>query len=601
MPYGTIELRGPYAPPAGVMQGIDISRCGVLHLRDNVGSEVSATYVSPNGHVVAWDATAATGPLLFEDTTYQVWVDGFDDAPTVRHRDPLFTRDITLHSARQIASGMINLGRQVGRLAFSVAFGNRELRVELEVAPTKIDYASDYLDLITDVSASARGLALAYLRATHHGASRSDQPATEIEWLTVLRQDITALQQAIAHINEQPYRHLLREVRPTPNYKIRRLDAVARRAIVRGKGTGATDHIEGIGRVRRVIDSVNAVSTLDTPEHRWLRMQIGQAHQRLRSLGARLDTEALQSTRPIGERRLRERHEVAALANKVERLLETECLHQPQKLPQPSPPSLTMLSAPGYRDAYRILVGLHLGLTIGGDALELQSKDVHDLYELWAYLEVVKLISEHSTTSADATSIVRHYSGGLRIGLRAGAYSDIVLRGLERSFTISYNPTYPGQTGDQRPDIVIRVDEPGQLPLIIVLDAKYRVDATTKFRARYGAPGPPVDAINALHRYRDAIVTSAPGPYRPVVRGAALFPLTHEETPAFDTESTLFASLSSLGIGALPFLPGNTALASAWLEHLLKLPRPQLAWHGPPGPEGADDSGLTAPTLARAT
>jgi hypothetical protein len=164
--------------------------------------------------------------------------------------------------------------------------------------------------------------------------------------------------------------------------------------------------------------------------------------------------------------------------------------------------------------------------------------------------------------------------------------SVVPMAGDYRSYTVSYNRVFPGQTGDQKPDIVIRVREQTQPDVVIVLDAKYRVDATAEFRARYGAPGPPIEAINALHRYRDAIVTKDPGPVRPVVRCAALFPLTIEETTAFEQESDLYASLSRLGIGALPFLPENTALAAAWLEQLLTLPANELMWNGPPGPGG---------------
>lgn len=566
------------------MQGIDVGRCGSLSIRGFAAAEMTATFLDTTGTSVEWSAAANAGPILFEDTTYHLWIDGINDAPTVQQRDPLFVRDIAHHAARRIASGTFNLGRQVGKLAFTVSFGSRLLRIELEVAPTKIDYATDYQDLITDVSAAARGLALAYLRATHEAASRTNQRGSEIEWLTLLRQEISDLQQAIARINERPHRHLLREVRPTPNFKIRRLDAVARRAIIRGKGMGPTDELEGIGSVRRVLDSVNAVSTLDTPEHRWLQLQVRQVQQRLRGLAAALADEATRSSRPVGERRLREREEIVQLVANVTALLDTECLRQAQQLPQPSPPSLAMLSAPGYRDAYRILTGLHTGLGIGGGALELQTKDVHDLYELWSYLEVVRLVVAFSGASVDYTDLIRHYSGGLRVGLQAGIQSHVPLSGDTRSFTIYYNRTYVGQTGDQKPDVVIRVEEPECPDLIIVLDAKYRVDATPEFRARYGAPGPPMDAINALHRYRDAIVTGGADQYRPVVRCAALFPLTKEETIAYEQSSHLYLSLDALGIGAIPFLPGNTDLAAHWLKALLELPRVQLAWNGPPGP-----------------
>ena len=266
------------------------------------------------------------GPLLYEDVTYHLWVDGIDAAPAVRHRDPLFTRDITSRPERRVASGTFNLGRQVGVLPFTVAFGTRSLDIELEVVPTKIDYVTDYENLISEIAASVRGLALEYMRSTHRRGDRSHIRATEIEWLSSLRQQIGELQRAIAHINQQPFRHLFREVRPTPNHKIRRLDNVARRAVIRGKGSGPVDDVPGLGPVRRVIDSVKAVSTLDTPEHRWLRLQAGLVHRQLRSLTAALQSESRRADRVVSERRVAEQGEVAQLADSVERLLQTECL-----------------------------------------------------------------------------------------------------------------------------------------------------------------------------------------------------------------------------------------------------------------------------------
>lgn len=580
---GFIELRGPHQPPAGVMRGIDVGRRGRLAIAGSA-SFTRVTYVDASGAVVERTGDQAVGPLLFEDVTYHLWVDGTDVAPVIRQRDPLFTRDITSRPERRVASGTFNPGRQVGVLPLTIVFGPRSLAVELEVVPTKIDYATDYENLISDVAASVRGLALEYMRSTHRHADRSHARATEIEWLSSLRQEIGELQQAIARINQQPFRHLLREARSTPNYKIRRLDSIARRTIMRGKGSGLVDDVPGLGPVRRVIESVRAVSTLDTPEHRWLRLHTRQVHQQLRTLAARLDSESRRASRAIGARREAERREVGLLADSVERLLDTECLRHAQSPLHPSPPSLTMLGAPGYREAYRILTGLRFGLAVSGEALELQTKDIHDLFELWAYLAVVEIVAGYTATRRDPARLVKFYEGVLRIDLHAGKLSEIALHGDQRTFHIAYNRSYPGDTGEQKPDIVIRVEEHGRPDLVIVLDAKYRVDATDFFRSTHGAPGPPIDAINALHRYRDAIVTNRPETYRPVVRGAALFPLTQEETETYAASSKLYGSLTSLGIGALPFLPGNTGLVEQWIESLLGMPSDDLAWNGPPGP-----------------
>lgn len=566
------------------MEGIVVENHGRLHLDASDVDQIEVRYTGVDGAERQWEPESLAGPILFEEVTYQFWADGTEHAPFVHHRDPQFTRDITLRPDRRSASGSFNLQRQVGTLAFVVTFGTTQIMIELEVVPTKIDYATDYQSLISEVASGARGLALAYMRSTHTGARHSSHRATEIEWLTALRQELEALQRALARVNAQPYRHLYREVRPTPNHKIRRLDSVARRAIMRGKGGGAIDEIDGIGPVRRTIDSVNAVTTLDTPEHRWLSLQVRQLHLQVQGVGAVLDKEARRSTSWIGERRKAERAELQHLADSLKRLQELDVLRHAQQAPQPSPPSLTLISAPGYRDAYRILTELRLGLAVEGEALNLQTKDIHDLYELWAFIEIVRIVAAHTGAHPDPTGLIRHHSGGLRIDLQAGTLSEIPIAGEPRSFTVAYNRVYPGQTGDQKPDIVVRVRESNMPDLILVLDAKYRVDATDEFRARYGAPGPPIDAINALHRYRDAIVIRDPGPTRPVVRCAALFPLTVEETPGFENHSELYDALSQLGVGALPFLPGNVDLASAWIGGLLTLPIHELAWNGPPGP-----------------
>lgn len=581
---GTVEVRGPFAPPAGVMHGVAVQDPGRLRITGDA-IDTAATYLDTQGVEHSWAAGSEVGPTLFEEVTYQLWIDGNVHAPVIGHRDPLFAKDITHRPDRRTAAGTFNLHRQVGILPFDVAFGPTTLHIELEVVPTKIDYATDYQALVAEVAGGARGLALAYMRSTYTGGQHNAEAATEIEWLTTLRQEVQALTQALHRINAQPYRHLLRQVRPTPNYKVRRLDSAVRRAITRGKGSGPVDDIPGLGPVRRTIDSVNAVTTLDTPEHRWLHVQMRQLHLQLQAIVAVLDGEARRSKGGVSQRRRAEREELVQFSQALERLLDLEVLRHAKGHPQASPPSLTLIGAPGYRDAYRILTELRLGLDVAGDALGLQTKDIHDLYELWAFIEVVRLVARYTSTAPDPTTLIRHYSGGLRIDLKAGKLSEVPLAGNLRSFTVSYNRVYPGQTGDQKPDIVIRVREAGQPDLIVVLDAKYRVDATSDYRERYGAPGPPIDAINALHRYRDAIVTEMPSPVRPVVRCAALFPLTMEETQAFEADSQLYRSLDRLGIGALPFLPGNTFLAAEWLDRLLGLPSDELAWNGLPGPQ----------------
>jgi len=118
--------------------------------------------------------------------------------------------------------------------------------------------------------------------------------------------------------------------------------------------------------------------------------------------------------------------------------------------------------------------------------------------------------------------------------------------------------------------------------IILLLDAKYRVVSDDAYVQKYRAPGPPVDAINQMHRYRDAILIGAgPTRYRPTVRAVAIFPLNPESNTRF--ESQVFCrSLEDVGIGALPYLPSNKGLLHDWLATTLLSSNKDIAWPGPP-------------------
>jgi hypothetical protein len=114
-------------------------------------------------------------------------------------------------------------------------------------------------------------------------------------------------------------------------------------------------------------------------------------------------------------------------------------------------------------------------------------------------------------------------------------------------------------------------------------NSKYRVDESEYNWNRFGSPGPPEDAINALHRYRDAIALDSTerGLQRPVVKGAALFSLSANDSTGFRS-SSLWKALEVLGVVALPLLPTNKSYREAWLDFLFALSPEDLAEPGPP-------------------
>ena len=120
-------------------------------------------------------------------------------------------------------------------------------------------------------------------------------------------------------------------------------------------------------------------------------------------------------------------------------------------------------------------------------------------------------------------------------------------------------------TTEQRPDIVVTIRKPDGFVLTYLYDAKYRVqDDKNDGELDEGADidyadYPLPDAINQMHRYRDAIYYSMKEDVRPrgkeVIGGYILFP---GRTEGIAIENRYFyKSIEKVNIGAFPLLPAG--------------------------------------------
>lgn len=523
--------------------------------------------VTPRRAGAVPEVTAAD-PRLFEQTDYRVVVRATDGGRVrLAHRDPVLVGEIAEEDGGRLALGYVNFGSQVGSSEFTVLVdGAPELDVEVEVFPTKLDYATDYEHLVAEVQEILTGLAVEYLRSTFRLGTGAWAPQpTHVEWLALLRHVVADLERALAHVAAHPVRGLALEPSLVRASRVKRVDAAVRSAVRRGAGRGAFAPLEGGLRVRERLEEPRARPTLDTPEHRWLARQLERIVGRL----ARLRRE--EATREPGARRDRTIEELAALERRVAGLTRLEPLAAATGDPPAGFASLGLLGAPGYREAYRACLVLSLGLRLEGGPVRLSLKDLALLYEYWCYLALLRIVSEETGHPVPVRDLFRVTERGLHVGLRKGNETAISFGAPgDRRVTVRYNPRFAGDAVlvPQRPDVVVTIEGPGWPGLHLLVDAKYRVDASAEYAARYGSAGPPEDAINVLHRYRDAILESESGrrPARAVVEAAAAFPL---HAPAEYRDGALWRALERLGVGAIPVLPNDEAWLREWLRGAL--------------------------------
>ncbi|HEX7242746.1 MAG TPA: DUF2357 domain-containing protein [Longimicrobiaceae bacterium] len=523
------------------------------------------------GEPGTWRAGGEEAPRLFEETAYSLYLRGKEGSTVaLEHRDPALLRGLRASEEGRVVHGRVGFGGQVGRSEFTVLVdGEPELDFEVEVFPTKLDYAEDYARLRAETGEILTGLVLEYLRATFHlGVDRHAPGPTRLEWLALLRHAADDLERALREVARQPRWGMAPAAEEARADRVRRPDARVRRAVERGAGSGRGFPLDGGPTVRERLPEGRARATLDTPEHRWIAAQLVRVRRRLAGLRAE------EAELPPTPRRERSLGEIGGLERRMARLLATEPLAAAGGAPPPGPPSPQLTRAPGYREAHRACTLLRLGLHLEGGPVRLAVKDLALLYEYWCFLAVARALAEltgHPLPAGRLLSVEEH---GLRVRLRRGREQSLAFATADgRRIRLTYNPRFGGPPllVPQQPDMLLEVEGPDGAATRVVLDAKYRVAADPAYLERYGAPGPPEDALNVLHRYRDAIVRpgSGSGPERVVARAVALFPY-REPAPGAFRRSRLWRSLDTLGIGAIPLLPGSTEHLEEWLRGLLR-------------------------------
>lgn len=241
---------------------------------------------------------------------------------------------------------------------------------------------------------------------------------------------------------------------------------------------------------------------------------------------------------------------------------------------------------------------LFRGLSITGDVFNISVKDLALLYEYWCFIKLNSMMKDrYQLVSQD---IVKVQGNGLFVSLVKGSSSKVRYRNPENGeiITLSYNPkTNQVPTVAQKPDNVLSlekktVNQSGKtVKYEYVFDAKYRVNPALEGTDYYNSishkPGPEIDDINTMHRYRDAIVyQNGAEPYERTMFGAyVLFPYGNE--PEYKSHK-FFESIDKVNIGGLPFLPSATTMVQDMLDALIA-DSPDSAFERATLPRGIED------------
>lgn len=505
----------------------------------------------------------AVAPFLFENTRYEVICEAESAELSID-----IAGAALVHSReagdRVMWHHAINFGNQVGFSEIAITSAEGVLaKVTVEVFPLKVDYRGDYRLLRDEVGEISRGLAISAMAKTFDLGSPMPAPhPTMAEWAALLEschEDLTATVRAIL---AAPHSAVVREIRNAPVARARRVDNARLEALLRRRPTRVGAVLSGVQIPVEVPERRHRV-TRDTPENRYLKASLAVLALRLREV---IQEAALadEETATARQRFCRHIRDLAAAALRgVSSVTQDPMWGEVAQVPPVPPRSQVLLTHPLYSRAAKLVRILAGGVSLDGEALRTPIKDIATLYEHWCFLKVVDLLERRLVLERETVISARQLEVELTIARGMESAARFRDPSTGRAFRVAYNPTFSRlPTVPQRPDIWLEADDGETL----ILDPKYRLAYDREHIGSYGAPGPPSDAINAMHRYRDAIVSHQPPHRRRASTAVALFPFADEESYA---NSRLFKSIEAVGVGGLPFLPGATGMVEALLDRWL--------------------------------
>ena len=463
-------------------------------------------------------------------------------------------------------------GRFKLELKVSFADGSsRRIVLEFMVVSVKMNIMRDYDEILKTIEKERPRIAQQFLGKSFWGAAFGGENANDDRtWYQILSDVFEYYVRACKRIVNNPHQRYVRLA------EFRRADRVKRWTPElanrfnrlgpdqRGYYLFRTDRVEG---------------AIDTPENRFVLYTLKELSRRLHSFAeSQCKITGVAENWIVG---------VLDMAKELERLSRHPFFAAVGRFDGFRQQSLVMQKQAGYAQIFAVWFKLKRALEPGGNDVDVSYRPISMLYEFWCFLKMREILTGHfGEPEKDEVKTLTESelleTPDLDDGDDGGRLCKMNVEYAAKdgmTCVLTYQKTYTVQELDgttsesftslnpQRPDIVMTLkSRAGEYSYLF--DAKYRVwsfagdkDGTTR------------DAIDAMYRYRDAILyrMHKAGIKREIIGAYVLYPGRKEPHLYEKYEKTI----EQEGIGAIPLLPGFDDKLKANLAVIVKRHSPE--------------------------
>lgn len=513
------------------------------------------------GNIVSHEA------VFFENTDYPLIVRGRNGKKLQRielyiadHKRSDTEKKDTIQNDDGELFGSLNFHNQVGetdfKIEYTIADGKQHMvQFATEVLSYKLDYRSDLKTIIADVEQEYAMLSYSLLKDTYMSFRTKAGRSTELIWWQIFKSCYNDIMDATRIIIDRPKRRL----RTVPKYeRAERLQFLPR--------TLETEYEVNQDNPAYLYRTEEMVLSHDTIENRFLKYAIREMQQKFTTIASHIMTAMhLSDNARLGSN-------INKMDEELHRMVNHPFFRGVGAFKGFSQDSLVMKQQHGYKEIFKNWLTLQQGYELEEGVRRLEVKDISDLYEIWCFIKVKNIVQEvlrelHPDVAAmvDGRDVTRDFIPQLVYG----GSVDFINNGNVKLASVSYNAQVERETTKaesaingtdtfttvQRPDIVLRLTKDSDNMLFTYLfDAKYRINDTRI----NGHDVPPPDAIDQMHRYRDAIYYNVDGENdikKEIVAGYVLFPGNIPNEAMDDGSYYYQQSNKRIGIGAFPMKP----------------------------------------------
>lgn len=555
-------------------------------------------------------------PVVFETCKYQIRIIFHDvdkdSEPKICHarkdvEESFFNDEEQVHREEKSLTGDVEFLNEPGvfKLEFSYQKNGvlRDTFVTFDVVSPKLDTKNDYKSLLREVNEEYENVIYRYLSITLQQFSRG-RINTDATWMAAFQGVVEDYVKNIKRVIQNPHSQII-------NYR------TSRKAEHIKYWTPAMEErygeVQKEGKLEEYYFGYNeAHSTHDTMENRFVKYT-------LQSIGRKLST-IISTVLNTSQEGLSERHREVWISyqDSLKKLAKDPFFKSVSRYDGLKQESLVLQSRVGYQQIYKDWLKLKRGIDFYNGSANIGTLQIWEIYELWCFIKMKKLVAaamgidynkpshEQLITEPKGTLLNPFTNSSLehivvyrypkaedddteeRKAQLAAHEGDVVTLHYQHTFNRSSGKDEYGMgintaTTEQRPDIVLNIRKAsGEIVLTYLYDAKYRVINDKKLDKDFeeqdilenlrleGGDYPPTDAINQMHRYRDAIYYSKEHePYRSkeIIGGYILFPGRGDDEHI--KKRYYSASVESVNIGAYPLLPNSDSLLRQHLEDIL--------------------------------